>query len=81
MASPVVLILGAGPGIGQHSATLFSANGYKVAVASRSKQDRLVSEKTLEIKADLSDPRSVSACFSKVKEAWGWPNVVIYNGT
>lgn len=34
--TPVILILGSGPNIGQHLAQAFAAKGYKVALASRS---------------------------------------------
>lgn len=80
MAPPVMLILGAGPGIGEHVASAFSKKGYNVALASRSRIDRLVDERRLEFHLDLAHPDSVADVFDRVKDRWGPPNVVVYNG-
>ncbi len=77
--SPVVLILGAGPNIGQHVAQAFAAKGYKVALTSRSAKKQS-SEDQVNISCDLSDPKSVVNVFDKVKELLGLPSVVVYNG-
>ncbi|KAI4228369.1 MAG: hypothetical protein L6R36_001652 [Xanthoria steineri] len=76
--SPVVLILGAGPNIGQHVAQAFAAKGYKVALTSRSAKKQS-SEDEVNISCDLSDPKSVVNVFDKVKELLGLPSVVVYN--
>lgn len=78
-SSPVILILGAGPNIGQHVAQAFAAKGYKVALASRTAKEEST-EDGINISSDLSDPESVVNLFSKVKESLGLPSVVVYNG-
>jgi len=75
-ASPVVLILGAGPNIGQHVARAFAAKGYRVAVASRKATG---AADQLHIPSDFSSASAVTATFAKVKEALGIPSVVVYN--
>ena len=77
--SPVILVLGAGPNIGQHVARAFAAKGYKVASASRRPDGNNCTDQT-HIQGDLSDPESVICIFSKVKKSLGIPSVVIYNG-
>lgn len=78
--SKVVLILGAGANVGQHVARTFASQGYKVASTSRTAKDTGNSEDAVHIAADLSDPESVAAVFSKVKALLGIPSVVVYNG-
>jgi NAD(P)-dependent dehydrogenase (short-subunit alcohol dehydrogenase family) len=75
--SPVVLILGAGPNIGQSVARAFAAKGYRVAVASRKATS---TPGQLHIPSDFSNPSAVGTAFAKVKEALGIPSVVVYNG-
>jgi NAD(P)-dependent dehydrogenase (short-subunit alcohol dehydrogenase family) len=75
----VILILGAGPNIGQHVARAFAAKGYKVAMASRSvKEENIPDQVSLQV--DLANPSSVLELFSNVKEKLGIPSVVVYNG-
>jgi NAD(P)-dependent dehydrogenase (short-subunit alcohol dehydrogenase family) len=75
----VVLILGAGPNIGQHVSRAFVAEGYKVAMVSRSvKEDDSLNQTNFQF--DLSDPFSIPEVFAKVKDTVGLPSVVIYNG-
>jgi NAD(P)-dependent dehydrogenase (short-subunit alcohol dehydrogenase family) len=77
----VILIIGAGAGIGNSTASKFASNGYKVALASRSAEDGGFSpEGYFNIKADLSDPSIVSVIYEKVERALGLPNVVVFNG-
>lgn len=79
-SSPVVLILGSGPNVGSSVARGFAAKGYKVALVSRSLKEGDSTADQVSIPADLSDPDSVIAAFSKVKASLGLPSVVIYNG-
>ncbi|KAF2149195.1 hypothetical protein K461DRAFT_245802, partial [Myriangium duriaei CBS 260.36] len=77
-ATPVVLILGAGPRIGTSVAEKFLSKGYKVAVASRKGQ--AVAQNTLALKADFSKPDSIPNLFHTVKSELGAsPSVIIYN--
>jgi NAD(P)-dependent dehydrogenase (short-subunit alcohol dehydrogenase family) len=77
----VVLILGSGPNIGLHTSCLFAAQGYKVALASRSAKPEDSNPDATPFQVDLSDPSSVPGLFTQVKETLGVPSVVIYNGT
>jgi len=78
--SPVLLILGAGPNIGAHVANKFAENGYQIALAARRLADGVQSDGHLHVQADLSKPETVPAVFEKVKQTFGLPSVVIYNG-
>ena len=78
----VILILGAGPNIGESIASKFIEGGYKVAVAARSLPNHLSADgRLLKIKVDLIDPTSVPNVFKVTLDHLGPPNVVIYNGT
>lgn len=80
MATPVVLILGAGPRIGASVAENFASQGYNVAVASRKGEGKINEKGYLSIKADFSDPQSIALVFEGVKAEFGTaPTVVIYN--
>lgn len=79
-ASPVVLILGAGPRIGASVAKKFAGNGYKVAVASRSGSNTKTADGFLSLKADFTKPDSIPALFDAVKNEFHTsPSVVVYN--
>lgn len=78
--SPVVLILGAGPNIGQAVARTFASKGYKVALASRSLKEADSTDTQLNIASDFTKPDDVINAFSQVKKVFGIPSVVIYNG-
>lgn len=79
--SPVALILGAGSNIGQNVARAFAAKGYKVALAARSLKEEDSTPEQLHVQSDFSDPNSVSKSFARVRERFGAPSVVVYNGT
>jgi NAD(P)-dependent dehydrogenase (short-subunit alcohol dehydrogenase family) len=80
MSYPIVLILGAGSNIGQGVAQAFASKGYKVALASRSIDEAASTDIQLHVRTDLSNPDEVVTTFEKVKKAFGFPSVVIYNG-
>jgi NAD(P)-dependent dehydrogenase (short-subunit alcohol dehydrogenase family) len=80
MFSPVLLVLGAGPNIGQHTARSFAAKGYKVALSARSFENGVNSEGHVLFKNDLSQPESVRELFAQVHSTVGIPSVVVYNG-
>lgn len=76
----VALILGSGPNVGAHVAQRFAADGYKVAVVSRSGKYPDPSAIALTIIADLVDHRAVQSAFEEVRAKLGEPSVVSYNG-
>lgn len=79
MASPVILILGAGPNIGQGVARAFASKGYKVALASRSQKEADSTADQLNITSDFSNPDDVVDAFARTRKALGIPSVVVYN--
>jgi NAD(P)-dependent dehydrogenase (short-subunit alcohol dehydrogenase family) len=78
--SPVVLILGAGPNIGQALVRIFASKGYKVVLAARSLKEADSTDNQLNIPSDFSKTDDVVNAFTKVKKVFGIPSVVIYNG-
>lgn len=78
--SPVILILGAGPNIGQGVARAFAAKGYRVALASRSLQEADSTPEQLNIKSDFANTDDVVHAFTRTKKELGIPSVVVYNG-
>ncbi|KAJ5565148.1 hypothetical protein N7513_001390 [Penicillium frequentans] len=79
MGDKVALIFGYGPHVGVEVAKAFATHGYEVAVVSRSGNCSGSAKGYLQITADLSDPSSVGAIFTKVIEELGHPSVVVYN--
>ncbi|KAH8675382.1 hypothetical protein BX600DRAFT_171303 [Xylariales sp. PMI_506] len=87
-ASPIVLILGAGPRLGSSVASKFAELGYQVAIASRkgvtgtrTEQGYLSQQADFAEGADVASA-SIPALFDAVAEAFGGgavPSVVIYN--
>lgn len=78
--SPVILILGAGPNIGQAVARTFASKGYKVALASRSLVESDSTDNQLNIASDFAKSDDVVNAFKKVNQVFGIPSVVVYNG-
>lgn len=79
-ASPVILILGAGPNIGQAVARTFASQGFKVALAARSLKEAESTDRQLNITTDFANSDEVVSAFEKVKKTFGIPSVVVYNG-
>ncbi|KAK9371654.1 uncharacterized protein V1513DRAFT_406918 [Lipomyces chichibuensis] len=79
MAAKIAFILGAGPNVGQHVAKKFAANGYRVAVLTRS--GVTTSDDYLGVKADFTDPLIVASAFKQVRDTWGDPSIVVYNAS
>lgn len=78
--SPVVLILGAGPNVGQAVARVFASKGYKIGLAARSVKEADSTDNQLNIPSDFAKTDDVVSAFAKVKETFGIPSVVVYNG-
>ncbi|KAM0354838.1 hypothetical protein ACHAPU_000666 [Fusarium lateritium] len=79
--SPIALILGAGPNIGQSVVRKFASQGYKVALASRSLKESDSTDDQLRISSDFTKPDDITRTFNKVKDVLGIPSVVIYNAS
>jgi NAD(P)-dependent dehydrogenase (short-subunit alcohol dehydrogenase family) len=77
---PIILILGAGPNIGQAVARTFAAKGYRVALAARSVKEADNTDNLLNISSDFSKTEDVVNAFEQTKKTFGIPSVVIYNG-
>ena len=78
------LIVGAGKGLSASLARLFAAEGMQVALAARdtSKLTDLVDETgALALSCDASRPDDVKALFDRVEDAFGVPELVVYNAS
>lgn len=78
--SPVILILGSGPNIGQAVARTFASRGYNVALAARSLDEADSTDNQLNITSDFANSDDVVNAFERVKKVFGVPSVVVYNG-
>lgn len=81
MSNRIALILGSGAGVGAHVASRLRSEGYRVATVSRSSKDADNNgDNSIALEGDLADPTAVEGVFKTVREAWGEPSVVVYNG-
>jgi NAD(P)-dependent dehydrogenase (short-subunit alcohol dehydrogenase family) len=78
--SPVALIIGAGPNIGQAVFRKFASKGFKVGVAACSVKEADSTDNQLNIPSDFTKTDDVINAFDKVKKAFGIPSVIVYNG-
>jgi NAD(P)-dependent dehydrogenase (short-subunit alcohol dehydrogenase family) len=78
--SPIILIFGAGANVGMSIARTFASKGYKVALAARSLKEADSTDDQLNIPSDFSNTDSILNAFDKVKQVFGIPSVVVYNG-
>jgi NAD(P)-dependent dehydrogenase (short-subunit alcohol dehydrogenase family) len=80
----VAVVTGGGSGIGKAAALALAADGWRVAVTGR-RLDRLQEVVTaggknvLAVQADVTDPKSVHALFTKVVEAFGRLDMLFNN--
>jgi len=83
--SDVILIVGAGPGLGASIGRRFGAEGYKVALASRSQEKIAAVAAAVPgakgYAADGTDEASVQALFKQVEADLGAPSVVVFNAS
>jgi NAD(P)-dependent dehydrogenase (short-subunit alcohol dehydrogenase family) len=81
----VLLIVGAGPGLGTSIGRRFAAEGFKVAVASRtqSKIDGVAAsiDGAKAYTCDVTSEASVQALYNQVTADLGEPNVAIFNAS
>jgi NAD(P)-dependent dehydrogenase (short-subunit alcohol dehydrogenase family) len=83
----VVLVTGAGTGIGKAVALALMREGYAAVLAGRRKdkleetasEGKSTGSKSLVVPADVGDPASVAALFAKTREAFGRLDVLFNN--
>ena len=81
----VILVTGAGTGIGRAIALAFLREGCSVVLAGRRQEplDAVASEsgtdRALAVSADVGNPESVDALFAKIKEKFGRLDVLVNN--
>src|SRR5690242_12154804 len=81
----VVVITGAGRGIGAATAEAFVAEGARVALLARTEKelrataDRLGAEQSLALRCDVADEGDVVAAFKAVRRHWGNPRHLVNN--
>lgn len=73
---PGVVVIGAGPGIGQAVGRRFAREGLPVALISRRLADV---EGVLALTADTTDEAGLTSALDKVVTEFGAPDVVVYN--
>jgi NAD(P)-dependent dehydrogenase (short-subunit alcohol dehydrogenase family) len=78
------LVTGAGRGIGQAVAARLAADGFRVALTARSRDQldetaRLCGGETLVLPADMLDPATPDDVVSQVESAWGPVDVLVAN--
>ncbi|CRG90358.1 hypothetical protein PISL3812_07402 [Talaromyces islandicus] len=77
--SPVILILGTGPNIGEAVARTFASKGYKAALAAGHSRGPDSTDNQLHITSDFANPDDAAHAFTRVKQVLGIPSVVVYN--
>lgn len=87
MTSELVVIVGAGPGIGAAVARRFGAEGFTPVLLSRTRSSLDHEVAALHgagieahgLVADAADPRSLSAAFARLEDEHGTPEALLYN--
>ena len=81
----LVVITGAGRGIGAATAEAFVAEGARVALLARSESElearvaRLGADSAMAVRCDVSDEGEIVAAFRRVRERWGKPRHLVNN--
>lgn len=78
------VIIGAGPGIGQSVARRFAREGMPVALVARSQQTvqaaaDSIGGQSMPLVADSTDEAALRAALDRAEDAFGVPEVVVYN--
>jgi NAD(P)-dependent dehydrogenase (short-subunit alcohol dehydrogenase family) len=87
MTKPLIVVVGAGPGVGFAVAKKFGAQGFRVVLVSRNQEKLNLSAEELRgegieasgVSADASDTASLQAAFNRIKRDFGSPDVLVYN--
>ncbi|MBW7455598.1 SDR family NAD(P)-dependent oxidoreductase [Paenibacillus sepulcri] len=86
-SKPLLVIVGAGPGVSLGIGKKFGGNGFRVVLVSRTQQSlepnlQELHEQNIEsygISADASDPDSLKQAFEQIKSEYGATDVLVYN--
>ncbi|MBP1997083.1 SDR family NAD(P)-dependent oxidoreductase [Paenibacillus eucommiae] len=87
MNKPLLVIVGAGPGVSAGVAKKFGTSGFRVVLVSRTKASLDVYTEELQaqgveaysVQADASDSASLQSAFNQIKAEYGVPEVLVYN--
>ncbi|OMF27180.1 short-chain dehydrogenase [Paenibacillus sp. FSL H8-0548] len=87
MSTPLLVIIGAGPGVSAGVARRFGKEGFRIVLAARRAEALEIYTKELTelgieaypITADAADPASLIAAFETIKQKYGAPDVLVYN--
>ncbi|TWD87908.1 short-subunit dehydrogenase [Neobacillus bataviensis] len=87
MNKKLIVVVGAGPGVGNHVAKKFGANDFCVVLVSRNQEalKQYVQELSSEgveayvVAADASSPASLTKAFDQIKKNYGTTDVLVYN--
>lgn len=82
-----IVIVGAGPGVGNHVAMEFASQGFHAILISRNEKKLADYRKELSalgycvdtLVADTNIPRSLTEAFDQIKSQWGTPDVLVFN--
>lgn len=87
MSKKLIVVIGAGPGIGNHVAKKFGDNNFRVVLVSRNQEalnqyvEELKSQdiEAYSVVADAASTESVEVAFAQIKKAFGSVDVLVYN--
>lgn len=87
MNKKIIVIVGAGQGLGNHIAKRFGQEGFTVVLMARNGQSLKAYERefaaegieTYTHEADTAIPESLTIAFDRVKQRFGTPDVLVYN--
>ena len=87
MSKKLIVVVGAGPGIGNHVAKKFGENNFRVVLISRNQE--ALTQYVVELKsqgieaysvvADAASTESVNTAFEQIKKEYGPVDVLVYN--
>ncbi|PEE73316.1 KR domain-containing protein [Priestia megaterium] len=87
MNKKLIVVVGAGPGVGNHVAKRFGINNFRVVLVSRNQDalDQYVQElgsegiEAYSVAADAASPASLTEAFDQIKKNYGTTDVLVYN--
>jgi short-subunit dehydrogenase len=87
MSKPLLVIVGAGPGVSTGVARKFGKEGFRIVLAARNETSLKQYAKELEeldieaytVTADAADSDSLANAFVQIKQQYGEPDVLLYN--